>query len=60
MRYYSFDTIVKPLKDILKRFLLDNNINFEISGAGAGWHFEILTNTSGLEMINNFLDNIGV
>jgi hypothetical protein len=57
MKYYSFETIAKSLKNKLKSFLLDNNIYFEISGVAAGWHFEILTDASGVEMINNFLDN---
>ena len=57
MKYYSFETMFKSLKDSLKRFLLDSNIYFEISGVVAGWHFEILTDANGVEMINNFLDN---
>ena len=57
MKYYSFETIAKSLKNKLKAFLLDNNIYFEISGVAAGWHFEILTDASGVEMINDFLDN---
>ena len=57
MKYYSFETIARSLKDSLKKFLLDNNIYFEISGVVAGWHFEILTDASGVDMINDFLDN---
>ena len=57
MKYYSFETIAKSLKDSLKRFLLDNNIYFEISSAAAMWHFEIFTDANGVEMINEFLDN---
>ena len=57
MKYYSFETIAKSLKNKLKGFLLDNNIYFEISGVAAGWHFEILTDANGVEMINDFLDN---
>lgn len=55
MKYYSYETTIESLKDLLKRFLLDNNIYFEISSA-TGWHFEIFTNSNGVEMINNFLD----
>ena len=58
MKYYSYDTMIKSLKDTLKHFLLENNIYFEISSA-TGWHFEILTDANGAEMINNFLDNKG-
>ena len=57
MKYYSFETIARSLKDRLKRFLLDNNIYFEISGVVTGWHFEIFTDSNGVEMINDFLDN---
>lgn len=57
MKYYNFDTMFRALKDLLKDFLLDNNIYFEISGGAALWHFEILTDKSGATMINNFLDN---
>lgn len=57
MKYYSFETIARSLKDSLKRFLLNNNIYFEISSATNMWHFEILTDANGVEMINDFLDN---
>ena len=57
MKYYNFETMFKSLKDLLKLFLLDNNINFEISKNGAYYHFEILTNSAGAELINDFLDN---
>ena len=57
MKYYSFETITRSLKDSLKRFLLNNNIYFEISSAAAMWHFEIFTDANGVDMINEFLDN---
>ena len=57
MKYYSFETIARSLKDRLKHFLLDNNIYFEISSATTMWHFEIFTDANGVEMINEFLDN---
>ena len=57
MKYYSFETITRTLKESLKHFLLDNNIYFEISSAAAMWHFEIFTDSNGVEMINEFLDN---
>ena len=57
MKYYSFETITRTLKESLKHFLLDNNIYFEISSAAAMWHFEILTDANGVDMINEFLDN---
>ena len=57
MKYYNFDTMFRSLKDLLKEFLIDNNIYFEISGGAALWHFEILTDQAGAQKINKFLDN---
>lgn len=57
MKYYNFDTMFISLKDLLKLFLLDNNIYFELSKNGQYYHFEILTDAAGAEIINNFLDN---
>jgi hypothetical protein len=56
MKYYNFDTMFTSLKSALFKFLHDNNIYFELSGAAGGWHFEILTDAAGAEKINNFLD----
>ena len=57
MKYYNFDTMFRSLKDELVQYLKDNNIYYELSGAAAGWHFEILTNNAGAAAINEFLDN---
>jgi hypothetical protein len=57
MKYYSFDTMFRSLKDLLFQYLHDNNIYFELSGAAAAWHFEILTDAAGAERINGFLDD---
>lgn len=56
MKYYNFYTMFRSLKDLLKDFLIDNNIYFEISGGAANWHFEILTDAIGADAINKFLD----
>ena len=56
MKYYNFDTMFRSLRNLLKDFLIDNNIYFEISGSAAAWHFEILTDAGGAAAINNFLD----
>ena len=50
----------RSLKDELVQYLKDNNIYYELSGAAAGWHFEILTNNAGANKINNFIDNISI
>ena len=57
MKYYNFDTMFLSLKNLLKSYLLDNNIYFEISKNGQYYHFEILTDGAGAELINDFLDN---
>ena len=56
MKYYNFDTMFLSLKNLLKCYLLENNIYFEISKNGPYYHFEILTNAAGAELINDFLD----
>ena len=60
MKYYNLDTMFRSLKDKLTQFLKDNNIYYELSGAPANWHFEILTDTNGAEMINNYIDSISI
>lgn len=46
----------RSLKDLLTEYLKNNNIYYELSGAAAGWHFEIKTDPAGAAAINNFLD----
>ena len=60
MKYYSFNTMFRSLKDKLTQFLKDNNIYFEVSGRAAGWHLEILTDANGAEMINNYINSISI
>ena len=60
MKYYSFNTMFRSLKDELTEFLKDNNIYYELSGAAANWHFEILTDANGAEIINNYIDSISI
>ena len=60
MKYYNFNTMFRSLKDKLAQFLKDNNIYYELSGAAANWHFKILTDANGSEMINNFIDSITI
>ena len=56
MKYYNFETMFRSLKDILCEYLKNNDFYYELSGAAAGWHFEILTDETGAERINTFLD----
>jgi hypothetical protein len=57
MKYYNFDTMFGSLKDILTEYLNNNGLYYELSGAAAGWHFEILTDAAGAARIDKFLEN---
>ena len=59
MKYYNIE-LSKAAAEKLQQFLYKLNVNFEISAAGPYYHFEILTNAAGAEIINNFLDNISI
>lgn len=56
MKWYNFETMFRSLKDSLCKFLKSRGIRYELSGAGAGWHFEILCSKDDVSVINNFLD----
>ena len=57
MKYYNFETMFLSLAEKLKEFLENEIISFEISGAGAGYHFEILADEYDAAAINKFLDD---
>ena len=57
MKYYNFETMFISLATSLGDFLHNNAIYFELSKAGAYYHFEILTSPAGVAEINDFLDN---
>jgi len=59
-KYYNFETAFISLRDALRGFLKDNNIYYELSGARAAYHFEILASPAELEKTNNFLDSITI
>ena len=56
MKYYNFETMFISLATSLGDFLHSSAIYFEISKAGAYYHFEILTDPAGADEINDFLD----
>lgn len=60
MKYYNFETMFISLRDELRQYLKDNNIYYELSGAGAYYHFEILTDPAGVEKVNNFIDSVSI
>ena len=55
-KYYNFETMFRSLKDELVAFLKKSGIRYELSGCGAGWHFEILCNAEEVEKVNTWLD----
>ena len=60
MKYYNFETMFISLKNELIQYLKENNIYYELSGAAAGWHFEILTDPSGAAKINDFISQYNI
>ena len=59
-KYYNFDTAFSSLRDQLREYLKSNNIYYELSGARAAYHFEILLNPVELAAANAFLDSITI
>ena len=57
MKYYNIE-LSKAAANKLQQFLYNLSIQYEVSAAGPYYHFEILTNAAGAEIINNFLDEI--
>ena len=56
MKYYNIE-LSKAAAKRLQHFLYNLSIQYEISAAGPCYHFEILTDAAGAEIINDFLDN---
>lgn len=56
-KYYNFETMFISLRDLLREYLHENNIYYELSKNGQNYHFEILANTKECEKINAFLDD---
>lgn len=59
MKYYNFETMFFSLAEKLRDFLdaCADVFDYEISKAGAYYHFEILTDHDGADAINDFLNN---
>lgn len=56
-RWYNYETLFRSLKDELREFLHNHGIEYELSGCGRGWHFEVKCDKTELEKINAFLDD---
>lgn len=54
MKYYNIE-LLKAATIELQQVLTDLKIKYEISAAGAYYHFEILTDAAGAASINNYL-----
>lgn len=57
MKYYNFETMFISLATKMGDFLHEHGIYFEISKNGKYYHFEILTDQNGANVINDFLNN---
>jgi hypothetical protein len=59
MKYYNIE-LLQDAAEKLQQLLYDLNIKFEISAAGAYYHFEILLNKNSDEFnkVNNFLTEV--
>ena len=55
--WYSFETFSSDQAQELRAFLKSCGIKYELSGVGAGWHFEIYGSTIIKQVVNNWLDN---
>ena len=57
MKYYNIE-LLQTAAEKLQQFLYDLQLKFEISAAGSYYHFEILTDATGADKINSFLEVI--
>lgn len=56
-KYYNFETMFISLRDLLREFLHNSGIYYELSKAGIYYHFEILASPEECEKVNSFLDD---
>lgn len=57
-KWYNFETCNGSLRDELRKLLKDNDIYYELSSCGCGYHFEVLADSAELETVNGFLDSV--
>jgi hypothetical protein len=55
MKYYNIE-LLQTAAERLQQLLYTMGVKFEISAAGAYYHFEILTDAAGAASINKFLE----
>ena len=60
MKYYNFETMFISLATKVGDFLHENRIYFEISKNKKYYHFEILTDPAGAEMIDKYIKSITI
>ena len=56
--WYSYETNTMTIRDEVRRFLHENRIHYELSGATWGYHFEVLVSDVELEKVNEFLETL--
>lgn len=59
-KWRSFETRFVSLRDDLRKFLKDNEIKYELSGAYSFYHFEIYVDNEEANMINSFIDSVSI
>ena len=59
MKYYNIE-LLQAAAERLQQFLYDLHVKYEISAAGAYYHFEILLDPATIEFkkVNNFIEEI--
>ncbi len=57
MKYYNVE-LLQVAAEKLQQLLYNLGFKFEVSAAGAYYHFEILTDATGADKINSFLEVI--
>lgn len=56
MNWYNFETRFISLRDVIRAYLKQNNIKYELSGGPGFYHFEIYTDATGAAAFNAMLE----
>ena len=60
MKYYSFYTAYRSLKEDLSKHLKNSGIYYELAGEAGAWYFSILTDEAGASQINQFIESLSI
>lgn len=56
MKWYNFETRWISLRDILRAYLKENGIRYELSGGPGFYHFEIYTDPAGAAALDKVIE----